>query len=99
MPASPIGFAVHVAELAVAADLRGTVSYVLALFCSLRAFGTAPSLLRVAAAYLVAAAIGAASLTPGGLGAVEAALVGALIRCIVPAGPAIAGGLVFRLVT
>ena len=76
-----------------------TASYVLALFSSLRAFGVAPSLLHVAAAYLAAAAIGAASLTPGGLGAVEAALVGALIRLSVPAGPAIAGVLAFRLVT
>jgi undecaprenyl-diphosphatase len=43
-----------------------TGSYVLALLCSLRAFGATPPLLDVAAAYLVGTAIGAASPTPAG---------------------------------
>lgn len=71
----------------------------LALSFSLRAFGAAPSLLDVAAAYLAGAAIGAISPTPSGLGAIEAALVGALIRLNVPSGVAVASVLAFRLVT
>jgi undecaprenyl-diphosphatase len=76
-----------------------TAGYVLALLFSLRAFAVQPSLIHVAAAYLAAAAIGAASPTPGGLGAVEAALVSVLIRFNVASGSAIAGVLAFRLVT
>jgi undecaprenyl-diphosphatase len=77
----------------------GAAGYVLALSFALRAFGAHPPLLYVAAAYLAGAAIGAASPTPGGLGAVEAALVAALTRLDVPGGAAIAGVLSFRLVT
>jgi uncharacterized membrane protein YbhN (UPF0104 family) len=87
--------AVHV----VAAAVGVTGGYILALAAALRAFGAHPSLLTVAAAYLMGAAIGSASPTPGGLGAVEAALVAGLTRLAVPAGPAIAGVLGFRLVT
>jgi undecaprenyl-diphosphatase len=76
-----------------------TTGYVLALFFSLRAFALQPSLIQVAAAYLAAAAIGAASPTPGGLGAAEAALVSLLFCFNVPSGSAIAGVLAFRLVT
>jgi len=76
-----------------------TAGYVLALSFALRAFGAHPPLLYVAAAYRAGAAIGAASPTPGGLGAVEAALVAALTRLDVPGGAAIAGVLSFRLVT
>jgi uncharacterized membrane protein YbhN (UPF0104 family) len=45
----------------------------------------------VAVAYLAGSAIGAASLPPGGLGAVEAALTGMLIRFNVPGGSAVEG--------
>jgi undecaprenyl-diphosphatase len=76
-----------------------TGSYVLALLCSLRAFGATPPLLDVGAAYLVGTAIGAASPTPGGLGAIEAALVAVLLHFGVPGGPAVTGVLAFRLVT
>jgi hypothetical protein len=58
-----------------------------------------PSLIDLAAAYLAGAAIGAASPTPGGVGAIEAALVGALIGFNFPSGSAVAGVLAFRLVT
>lgn len=76
-----------------------TAGYIIALSFSLRAFGAHPSLLRVAAAYLAGAAVASASPTPGGLGAVEAALVAGLTRLNVAAGPAIAGVLSFRLLT
>jgi glycosyltransferase 2 family protein len=87
------------AALVFAGQAGLTVGYVLALSFSLYAFGAAPSLLDVAAAYLAGAAIGAISPTPSGLGAIEAALVGALIRLNVPSGVAVAGVLAFRLVT
>ena len=51
-----------------------------ALFFFLRAFAVQLSLIKVAGAYLAAAATGAASPTPGGLSAIEAALVSMLIR-------------------
>jgi undecaprenyl-diphosphatase len=76
-----------------------TAGYVLALWCSLRAFGARPPAIDVAAAYLAGASVGAASPTPGGLGAVEAALVGALVRFSVLGGTAVVGVLVFRFVT
>jgi uncharacterized protein (TIRG00374 family) len=87
------------AALVFAGAVGITTGYVLALFFSLRAFAVQLSLIKVAGAYLAAAAIGAASPTPGGLGAIEAALVSMLIRFNVPSGPAIAGVLAFRLVT
>jgi undecaprenyl-diphosphatase len=83
----------------VVAAIGVTGGYILALAASLHAFGAHGSLLTVAAAYLAGAAIGSASPTPGGLGAVEAALVAGLTRLGVAAGPAIAGVLAFRLIT
>mgnify|MGYP001158011986 CR=1 FL=1 len=76
-----------------------TAGYVLALWCSLRAFGAPLSPLRAAAAYLAGAAAGAVSPTPGGLGAVDAALTGGLIRLGVPGATAVLGVVAFRLVT
>ena len=76
-----------------------TVGYILCLAASLQAFRSHASLLTVAAAYLAGSAIGAASPTPGGLGAVEAALVAGLTRLGVASGPAIAGVLTYRLVS
>ncbi len=75
------------------------MAYIVALWCSLHAFGAHISAFRIAAAYLASQAIASASPTPGGLGAMEAALVAALNRLGVASGPAIAGVLSFRLVT
>ena len=49
--------------------------------------------------YLAAATLGSAVPTPGGLGAVEAALVGGLTTTGVPVGPALAAVLLFRTAT
>jgi glycosyltransferase 2 family protein len=87
------------AVLLLAGSTGVTAGYVLALWCSLRAFGAQPPPLEVAVAYLAGAAVGAASPTPGGLGAVDAALTGALIRFSVPAGTAVAAVLAFRFAT
>lgn len=54
---------------------------------------------RVALVYLGASAVAAASPTPGGLGAVEAAAVVGLTALGIPAGPNVAGVLAFRLAT
>jgi glycosyltransferase 2 family protein len=76
-----------------------TAGYALALWCSLRAFGAPLSPLRAAAAYLAGAAAGAVSPTPGGLGAVDAALTGVLIRLGVTGGTAVLGVVAFRVTT
>lgn len=73
--------------------------YVLALDASLRAFSesiAAPSLVVV---YLAASTLGSAAPTPGGLGAVEAALVGGLTAVGVPVSSALTAVLVFRAAT
>jgi len=87
-----------------AAELFGgsallTASYALALAASLKAFGADVAMVHVFAVYLGGAAVASFSPTPGGLGAMEAALVAGLTAVGVAHGPAIAGVLTFRLVT
>jgi glycosyltransferase 2 family protein len=76
-----------------------TLSYALTLACCLAAFGTRPPLVGTVAVYLAGAAVASVSPTPGGLGAMEAALVAGLTALGVPTGPAVAGVLAFRLLT
>lgn len=76
-----------------------TSSFILTLAASVAAFGGGVSFPEIGAAYLVAAALGSAAPTPGGLGAVEAALVTALTGYGMPAGPAVSAVLTYRLVT
>ena len=76
-----------------------TAAYALALYSSLHAFGSHATLGDVVAVYLGASAIAAMSPTPGGLGALEAALVAGLTRVGVPASIAVVGVLAYRLVT
>jgi uncharacterized membrane protein YbhN (UPF0104 family)/membrane-associated phospholipid phosphatase len=87
-----------------AAQLFGGVSgvmvaNVLTLAVCLQGFGGDASLLKVIAVYLGGSAIASASPTPGGLGAVEAALVAGLTAVGVQTGPAVAGVLTYRLLT
>jgi glycosyltransferase 2 family protein len=49
--------------------------------------------------YLAASALGSSVSTPGGLGAVEAALVGGLTATGVPVGSALTAVLAFRIAT
>jgi uncharacterized membrane protein YbhN (UPF0104 family) len=65
---------------------------------ALHAVGAAPPTASVAAVYLASSAAAALIPTPGGIGAVEAALVAGVIGLGVGPGPALAGVLVFRLV-
>jgi uncharacterized membrane protein YbhN (UPF0104 family) len=80
-------------------SLGVTSSFILTLAASVAAFGGGVSFPEVGAAYLVAAALGSAAPTPGGLGAVEAALVAALTGYGMSSGPAVSAALTFRLVT
>jgi undecaprenyl-diphosphatase len=87
-----------------AAQLFGGVSgvmvaNVLTLAVCLQGFGGDASLLKVIAVYLGGSAIASASPTPGGLGAIEAALVAGLTAVGVQTGPAVAGVLTYRLLT
>jgi uncharacterized membrane protein YbhN (UPF0104 family) len=76
-----------------------TMSFILTLAAAIAAFGGGVSFPEIGAAYLVAAALGSAAPTPGGLGAVEAALVGALTGYGMSSGTAVSAVLTFRLVT
>lgn len=53
----------------------------------------------MALAYLVGMAVSSAAPTPGGLGVAEAALVAGLVGVGVATAPAVAGVLLFRLLT
>ncbi|WP_245669552.1 lysylphosphatidylglycerol synthase transmembrane domain-containing protein [Nocardia speluncae] len=87
------------AAIVVGGQLGVNLAYVAALGCALQAFGQNVSPLPLAAAYLAGSALGAAGPTPAGLGVVEASLVAGLAVVGVPAAPAVAGVLAFRLVT
>lgn len=73
--------------------------YVLALDASLRAFSTSLALPTLVVVYLAASTLGSVAPTPGGLGAVEAALVGGLTATGVPVAAAITAVLAFRTAT
>jgi glycosyltransferase 2 family protein len=89
--------------LRVLALLGGAVglnfAFILTLGASIAAFGGGVSFPEIGAAYLVAAAIGSATPTPGGLGAVEAALVAALSGYGMSSSAAVSSVLTFRLAT
>ncbi|MCA0145081.1 YbhN family protein [Blastococcus sp. LR1] len=79
--------------------LLQNAGYVLALDASLRAFGASVALPTVIGVYLIASTVGSIAPTPGGLGAVEAALVGGLTATGVPLTEALTAVLAFRTVT
>lgn len=76
-----------------------TCLYVAALVLSCRAFSISSPTALLGFLYLTGSTIGSASPTPGGLGAVEALLIGALISVGVDKAVAVAAVLTFRLVT
>jgi glycosyltransferase 2 family protein len=73
--------------------------YILALDASLQAFSTSVPLPTLIVVYLAASTIGNAAPTPGGLGAVEAALVAGLTATGVPLASAVPAVLAFRAAT
>jgi len=76
-----------------------TLAYIGGLVASVQAFGGHAGIAAIGAVYLGAAVIAAASPTPGGLGAIEAALVAGLTGIGVPPGPAVSAVLAYRLAT
>lgn len=85
--------------LIVAGSALLSLSYIGALDASLRAFGAEVALPVVAVLYLAGASIASAAPTPGGVGAVEAALIGGLTATGVPSEIAIPGVFLYRLAT
>ena len=76
-----------------------TLAYIAGLAASVQAFGGGPGLIVIGAVYLAAAALAAAAPTPGGLGAIEAALVAGLTGVGMQPGPAVSAVLLYRLAT
>jgi uncharacterized protein (TIRG00374 family) len=76
-----------------------TLAYIAGLAASVQAFGPGPGLVVIGAVYLAAAALAAAAPTPGGLGAIEAALVAGLTGVGMQPGPAVSAVLLYRLAT
>ena len=76
-----------------------TAAYIGCLAVSVRAFGGSLPIVAVAAVYLTGSAIGSAVPTPGGLGAVEAALSAGLTAAGLHGATAISSVLLFRTVT
>jgi uncharacterized membrane protein YbhN (UPF0104 family) len=76
-----------------------TAAYIGCLAVSVRAFGGSLPLVAVAVVYLTGSAIGSAVPTPGGLGAVEAALSAGLTAAGLHGATAISSVLLFRTVT
>ena len=75
------------------------LAYIGVLYTSIQAFGGNMSIAVVAVVYLVGATVGQAAPTPGGLGAVEAALTAGLTAAGLDGGIALSAVLLYRLVT
>jgi uncharacterized membrane protein YbhN (UPF0104 family) len=76
-----------------------TGAYILCLDACIRALGGSIPLASTAVVYLTGAALGSAVPTPGGLGAVEAALSAALTAAGLPGATAVSAVLLFRTLT
>jgi uncharacterized protein (TIRG00374 family) len=76
-----------------------TLAYIGALAVSIEAFGGGPGFVVLGAVYLGGAALAAAAPTPGGIGAIEAALVAGLTGVGMANGPAVSAVLLYRLAT
>ena len=74
-------------------------AYIAVLYACVAAFGGSMNFAVVAVVYLAGATIGQAAPTPGGLGAVEAALAAGLTAGGLDAGLAVSAVLLYRLVT
>jgi uncharacterized membrane protein YbhN (UPF0104 family) len=76
-----------------------TVAYIFCLDACIRALGGSIPLASTAVVYLTGAALGSAVPTPGGLGAVEAALSAALTAAGLPGATSVSAVLLFRTLT
>ena len=91
----------HPVKLAqgIGGDLVLTFAYIGCLDLCVMALGGTVSFSRAAVVYLTGSALGSAVPTPGGLGAVEAALSAGLTAAGVPGSVAVSSVLLFRLLT
>ncbi|MUL40705.1 flippase-like domain-containing protein [Streptomonospora sp. PA3] len=86
--------------MGVGGTLLQTAAFVLCLGFSVAAFGGRADIAALAVVFLAGNAIGSAAPTPGGLGAVEAALLGGLTTVAgVPAAVGLPAVLLFRILT
>ncbi|MGY1616183.1 lysylphosphatidylglycerol synthase domain-containing protein [Geodermatophilus sp. SYSU D00691] len=76
-----------------------TLGYVVCVYLSTRAFGGGRGLATVGAVYLAGAAVAAAAPTPGGLGALEAALIAGLVAAGMDHTVAVPAVFLFRIAT
>lgn len=73
--------------------------YIVALYAAVAAFGDHVAVVTVAVVYLAGGAIGSAAPTPGGLGAVEAAISAGLAAAGMSGASAVSAVLLYRLAT
>jgi len=76
-----------------------SLSYIACLSACVAAFGDSVPIAKIGVVYLTGSALGSIIPTPGGLGAVEAALTAGLTAAGVPGGIAVSAVLLFRLLT
>ena len=76
-----------------------TLGAALALWASVEAFGGDTSFITVTVVTMVGGTLASAAPTPGGVGAVEAALIGGLAAFGVPAAIAVPSVLLYRVLT
>lgn len=76
-----------------------TLGGALALWASIEAFGGDASFVTVTIVTMIGGTLASAAPTPGGVGAVEAALIGGLAAFGVPAGVAVPAVLLYRILT
>jgi glycosyltransferase 2 family protein len=76
-----------------------TLAYIAGLAAAVQAFGGGAGFGAIGAVYLAAAALAAASPTPGGLGAIEAALIAGLTGLGLSSGAAVSAVITYRLAT
>lgn len=76
-----------------------TLGYVLAVYFATVAFGGTLSFAQVGAVYLAGSAVAAAAPTPGGLGALEAAVIAGLVGAGMESAAAVPAVFLFRLAT
>ena len=76
-----------------------SLCYIMCLAACVAAFGRSVPIAKIGVVYLTGSAIGSIVPTPGGLGAVEAALTAGLTAAGVPGAVAVSAVLLFRLLT
>ncbi len=76
-----------------------TLSSALALWTSVQAFGGGASFITCAVVTMIGGTLASAAPTPGGVGAVEAALIGGLAALGVPAAVGVPSALLYRVLT